>query len=134
MLWAKLATAVGLALLLVVGAWSTSRGDADVHGSLCLASGVSTSAASISGGHGGAPAADPHAADNLSANALSTDAALCVVAAFCCVALVLLLRGRFPGRGKILALAPRQTMRVTRATPARLVPPLTLPQLSVLRI
>lgn len=36
-----LVTAVGLALLMVVGAWTTSHGEADVHASLCLAPGVS---------------------------------------------------------------------------------------------
>ena len=51
MLVARVIIAVGLALLLVVGAWSTSRGSADVHATLCLASGVSES-------QGAAPVAD----------------------------------------------------------------------------
>lgn len=44
-------TALGLALLLVVGAWSTSHGEADVHASLCLASGASASDAGAGASH-----------------------------------------------------------------------------------
>src|ERR1041384_129233 len=78
----RIAIAVGLALLLVVGAWSTSHGKADVHASLCLAAGVAHPAgASTAGEHHDAVSA---------VDVLSSDAALCVVAVLCGVALILL--------------------------------------------
>ncbi|MEU4015089.1 hypothetical protein AB0E56_07430 [Microbacterium sp. NPDC028030] len=122
---ARIITAVGLALLLVVGAWSTSHGTADLHATLCLAAGVSdpTSTASGTGSATDTPAVD----------AVSSDAALCLIAALCVVALVLLFRRLVDRRrGLHLTHAPRTTAP-PRAGPRILVPALTLAQLSISR-
>ena len=125
MLIARVITAVGLALLLVVGAWSTSRGDADVHATLCLASGVSQPA-------GAAPGAEP--TDSATAiDAFSSDAAVCLIAVLCGVALVLiLLRLRGHGTRLLGSRAPR-LVAPPRAGPRPLVRALTLTQLSISR-
>lgn len=130
MLVARLATAVGLALLLLVGAWSTSHGSADVHSALCLASGTtapdgSSPADAFPGGEG---------ADALSAvDVLSSDVGLCMIAVLCGVASALLLR-RLRGRtAGVLTGRTRLLIPPTRAGPDRLVPARTLTQLSVSR-
>lgn len=125
MLIARVIIAVGLALLLVVGAWSTSRGSADVHATLCLASGVSAP----TGAESGTAAAEGTAAIDV----LASDAGACLVVVLCCVALVLLYR-RLRGHGTrpLGTRAPRPSSP-TRAGPTVLVPALTLTQLSVSR-
>lgn len=122
---ARVITAVGLALLLVVGAWSTSHGTADVHATLCLASGVSTPAQAQTTSHESSAAT--------AVDVLSSDAGLCVIAVLCCVALGLLFR-RLRGHGirPLGARAPRLSSP-TRAGPGALVPALTLIQLSISR-
>ncbi|QYM66114.1 hypothetical protein K1X59_16070 [Microbacterium sp. Se5.02b] len=127
LLIARIITAVGLALLLVVGAWSTSHGTADVHATLCLAAGVSDPTSTASG------TGTATATDTLAVDAVSSDAALCVIAALCVVALVLLFRRLVDRRrGLRLAHAPRTTAP-PRAGPHILVPALTLAQLSISR-
>jgi hypothetical protein len=124
MLWAKIVMALGLALLLVVGAWSTSRGDADVHAALCLAPGVTAPAAT---------AAAEHHDEVAAVDVLSSDAALCVIAVLCGVAFVLLLRRLWAGtRGMPAGRAPR-TAPPARAGPHRVPSTLTLIQLSISR-
>lgn len=122
---ARVIIAVGLALLLVVGAWSTSRGSADLHATLCLASGVSVPA-------GAAPSAADH--DDVTAvDVLASDAGVCVIAVLCCVALVLL----FPRlRGHATRPLGSRALRPTapsRAGPGVVVRALTLAQLSLSR-
>jgi hypothetical protein len=119
----RVITAVGLALLLVVGAWSASHGTADLHSTLCLASGVSHPAG-----------ASPAASDGATAiDVLSSDAGICVIAALCCVALTLLFR-RLAGHGA-RALTTRAALLTSppRAGPSIVVPALTLTQLSISR-
>lgn len=97
---ATLFTAVGLALLLVVGAWSTSHGDADVHASLCLAPGASAGAGAAAGGHHDAAAssvATPDAAAAAAAADGSAISAVVVLWFLALVALVLLLARRSTG-------------------------------------
>ncbi|WP_435746937.1 hypothetical protein [Microbacterium sp. PMB16] len=129
MLITRIVIAVGLALLLVVGAWSTSHGKADVHASLCLATGVSHTAASSAEGHDSGTSVDAVA----SVDALTADAALCLVAVLCVVALVLLFR-RLLGRRSAAPehCRPRTTLS-SRAGPASLFSALTLTQLSISR-
>jgi hypothetical protein len=125
MLIARVITAVGLALLLVIGAWSTSGGSADVHASLCLASGVSAPA-------GAAPTAS--ATDGATAvDVLGSDLGVCLLAVLCGVALVLLFR-RLVGHGTrpLGARAPR-AVAPSRAGPLPLVHALSLTQLSISR-
>lgn len=123
-LLARIVTALGLALLLVVGAWSTSRGDADVHATLCLAPGVSATADTTGAAH--------H--DEITAvDVLSSDTALCVIAVLCGIALLLLVRlmragSLLPLRGKTPRVAPP-----LRAGPQRIPSALTLIQLSLSR-
>lgn len=125
MLIARVITAVGLALLLVVGAWSTSRGSADVHATLCLASGVSSPA-------GAAPAAD--AADGATAvDVLTSEVGICLLAVFCGVGLVLLFRLlRGHGSRPLGTRVPRR-VSASRAGPSSFVSTLTLTQLSISR-
>lgn len=78
----KVAIALGLALLLVVGAWSASHGEADAHAALCLAPGVSEASA------GAARDGD----EITVVDALSADSGGAVAGALCCFLLVLLLR------------------------------------------
>ncbi len=122
---ARVVLAVGLALLLVVGAWSTSRGSAEVHSTLCLASGI----AAPTGADSGAATADGETAVDV----LTSDAGICLVVALCAVALVLLflrLRGR--GTRLLVSCVPRATAPM-RAGPHPVVPALSLVQLSVSR-
>lgn len=122
---ARVITAVGLALLLVVGAWSTSRGSADVHATLCLASGVSAST-------GAAPAAaDLEEAATI--DVLSSGVGVCLLAVLGSVALVLLFR-RLAGHGaQPLHSRMRRTVSPSRAGPTAIVRTLTLTQLSISR-
>lgn len=125
MLIARVITAVGLALLLVIGAWSSSHGPADVHATLCLASGVSGSADTA--------AAEGGAASVTAIDMLSSDIGVCVLAVLCGVALVLLflrLRGR--GARPLGTRAPRPTSP-PRAGPRIRVLALSLTQLSISR-
>lgn len=122
---ARVVLAVGLALLLVVGAWSTSRGSAEVHATLCLASGVTAPA----GAESGTAVAD----GATSVDVLTADAAVCLAVALCGVALALLFL-RLRGRGTRLLVS--HTPRVAppmRAGPRFLVPALSLAQLSISR-
>ncbi|MGJ0389212.1 hypothetical protein [Microbacterium sp. CGR1] len=124
MLVLRIALALGLVLLLVIGAWSTSHGKADAHATLCLAPGVSAAAASTSGHHeGGVTVVD----------AVSSDAGTAAVAALCCILLVLLFL-RF-GRTAPLLVGSRGFVASapTRAGPRLHVPALTLTQLSLSR-
>ncbi len=116
--------AVGLALLLVVGAWSASHGSADAHATLCLAPGVSqpVDATATAG-----PVVETASAD------LAADAAACAMAALCCVALVLLFRRLRTRSGRRLrGLLPRVTAPL-RAGPRPLLPTVSLTQLSISR-
>lgn len=124
LLLAKIVTALGLALLLVVGAWSTSRGDADVHAALCLAPGASTPAAA---------AGVEHHDEVTAIDVLSSDAALCVLAVLCGVALVLLLRRLLTGSQGIPAGRAPRSMPPVRAGPHRVPSALSLIQLSISR-
>ncbi|WP_334150455.1 hypothetical protein [Microbacterium sp.] len=120
---ARIVTALGLALLLVVGAWSTSHGGAESAATICLGSGASTSAAADAGHHEEITAID----------VLSSDAAVCAVAALCCIALVLLLRRLRTAGGTVLLGRTPRLRPLTRAGPPRRIPALTLAQLSVSR-
>lgn len=120
----RIMIAVGLALLLVVGAWSASHGSVDPHATLCLAPGVSQPADAAAAG---APTVDGAPAD------LASDAAACAVAALCCVALVLLLRHLRTRSGlRFRGLLPRTTARL-RAGPRPFLPAVSLVQLSISR-
>ena len=120
----RIVIAVGLALLLVVGAWSASHGSADAHATLCLAPGVTSSAEAETTA---APVVEHGAVD------LLTDAATCAAAALCAVALVLLLRRLGTRRGvRLRRLLPR-TLAPLRAGPRPRVRPLSLAQLSISR-
>ena len=119
----RIVIAVGLALLLVVGAWSTSHGTAEAHATLCLAPGVSqpvdTSAA--------VPVTEVAPADP------AADAAACAMAALCCVALVLLFRHLRTRSGiRLRGLLPRVTAPL-RAGPRPFLPAVSLIQLSISR-
>lgn len=118
----RIALALGLAVLLVIGAWSASHGTADAHGTLCLAPGAS--AASVSGHHD---------AEVTVIETMSSDAGVMVVAALCCVLLALLLLR--VGRTARLLVTSRAlaTSAPTRAGPRSHVPALTLTQLSLSR-
>ncbi|WP_341955160.1 hypothetical protein [Microbacterium sp. LWH13-1.2] len=119
----RIALALGLALLLVIGAWSTSHGKADAHATLCLAPGVS--AASASSHHDGAVTV---------VDAVSSDTGT-AVAALCCILLVfVLLLLRF-GHAARLVVRSRGllTAASARAGPRLHVPALTLTQLSLSR-
>lgn len=122
MLIARVITAVGLALLLVVGAWSTSRGSADVHATVCVASGVSAPAAATSG-----------ADDATAIDVLTSEVGVCLLAVLCGVALVLLLRRLFGHGTRPLGSRAPRTVSPNRAGPGTLVAALTLTQLSISR-
>ena len=125
MLIARVITAVGLALLLVIGAWSSSHGPADVHATLCLASGVSSSTDTVASEVG---ADSPTAVD-----VLSSDLAVCVLAVLCGVALALLFR-RLRGRdARPLGIRVPRPKSPPRAGPRLVVPALSLTQLSISR-
>lgn len=125
MLFIDVVLALGLALLLVIGAWSTSHGTADTHTTVCLASGVSSS--SPAHDHGGAVAsASPD-------DAAPVDSGVVVIAALCCFLLVLLLRRLPAGGGLLRTGAPTSTVTPVRAGPLRTVPALSLTQLCLSR-
>jgi len=120
MLIVRVAIALGLALLLLVGAWSNSHGESRTGSALCLASGVS--ATSVSDHH---EAASPDIA--------SPDAGLlgiCAIVVFLLVMSALRLRGRQPqfrvGRAAAASAPPR-------AGPAAFAQTLSLVQLSISR-
>lgn len=120
----RVITALGLALLLVVGAWSTSHGEADVHASLCLAPGVST---------GDVAAGTTHHDEVTAVDVLTSDAAFCGFAVLWFLALVLLLARAFRrDRGILL---PRLSPAIVgpRAGPRPLRSALTLTELSISR-
>ncbi len=123
MLIAQLVIAVGLALLLVIGVWSTPRGAADVHGTLCLAAGTAAPAAATPAASDGTPSID----------VLSSDLGICAIAVLCVIALVLLFR-RLLGRGTrpLGSRTPRGTTP-PRAGPVALIRALTLTELSISR-
>ncbi|MFK0403483.1 hypothetical protein ACIQTT_14210 [Microbacterium sp. NPDC090225] len=121
-------TALGLALLLVVGAWSTSHGEADVHASLCLASGASASDAGAGASHH-----DDVAPLDASSSHGSSPAALTGFVVLWFLALVVLLvRTLRRGPGILL---PRATLAVAapRAGPHPPRTALTLTELSISR-
>lgn len=116
--------AVGLALLLVVGAWSASHGSADAHATFCLAPGVSQPADTTAAAGTVVETAPPE---------LAADAAACAVAALCCVALVLLFRHlRTRSVIRLRVLLPRVAAPL-RASPRPLLPAVSLIQLSISR-
>ncbi|KAA0962986.1 hypothetical protein FQ142_05015 [Microbacterium sp. ANT_H45B] len=124
MLILRVGLALGLALLLVIGAWSTSHREGDVHAGLCIAPG-----ASASGHHDGMAAA----ADAVSSDVVSSDAGMAAVAALCCILLALLLV-RFRVAARLLVHNRRVAASPpTRAGPRLHVPALTLTQLSLSR-
>ncbi|WP_431805566.1 hypothetical protein [Microbacterium paraoxydans] len=119
----RVVIAVGLALLLVVAAWSTGHGAGDRHASTCLA--VAAPAAAATTGPPTA-AADPAAASAATPPDTSgMDAVACTAAALCCLALVLLLRrlvrsapGAPLGRAPRTSPAPRAAPRPRTLTPS----------------
>ncbi len=119
----RLLLALGLALLLVVGAWSTSHGEADAHAALCLAPGASAAQS--------ASAADHH--EGVAAAEVAVESGAVVAAVICCVVLLLLLlRLRTAAHLVCVGIAPRMSAH-RRAGPPRLIPSLTLTQLSLSR-
>ncbi|WP_311258753.1 hypothetical protein [Microbacterium sp. WCS2018Hpa-9] len=117
----RVALALGLALLLVIGAWSTSHGKADAHTTLCLAPGASV--ASIGAHHD----------DTSAAETAPPDAGIVLVAALCCFLLVLLSVRSARGSTLIRHAVPVRASAPSRAGPRRHVPALTLAQLSLSR-
>lgn len=125
MLAAKIILAVGMALLLVVGAWSASHGEADVHASLCLAPGATAGDIESAGGHEHTAAASP-APDDFPVSGLG------FAALWLLVLLLLIVRATRRGDGILLprrALAPAPP----RAGPGRRPSALTLTELSLSR-
>lgn len=122
MLILRVGLALGLALLLVIGAWSTSHGKADAHAALCLAPGASVS--SVSGHHD----------DTSVVETAPSDAAVVVIAALCCVVLVLLSSRSARGVASVSRAVAVRASAPSRAGPRRHVPALTLTQLSLSRI
>ena len=95
-----------------------------MHAALCLAPGASAPAA--------AAGAEQH--DEVTAvDVLSSDAALCVLAVLCGVALVLLLRRLLTGSQGIPAGRAPRSMPPVRASPHRVPSALSLIQLSISR-
>lgn len=127
MLILRVALALGLALLLVIGAWSTSHGKADAHTTLCLAPGASV--ASVSGHHDGGVTV----VDAVFVDVVPADTGIIVIAALCCFLLVLLLLRFGRGGGLLRTGIPVRASAPTRAGPQRCVPTLTLAQLSLSR-
>lgn len=115
-------TALGLALLLVVGAWSNAHGQTDAHTTLCLTPGSASPAAGTTSSDGETAVVD----------VLVTGAALCSFAALCGIALLRLRRRIGPPRGIRLRRRTPTTLPV-RAGPVAFPFPLTLIQLSVSR-
>lgn len=121
-LQSRIVIAVGLALLLVVGAWSASYGTADAHATLCLAPGVSQPIDASAAG----PVAEVALEDTAAA-------AACAAAALCCVALVLLFRRLRTRSGiRLRGLLSRATAPL-RAGPRPFLPAVSLIQLSISR-
>ena len=121
MLIARAVTAVGLALLLVVGAWSTSRGSADVHVTPCLAAGVA------------APADATGAADATTIDVLASTVGVCLLAVLGGVALVLLFRRLTGHDARPLGARTPRRVSPSRAGPVARPRTLTLIQLSISR-
>lgn len=120
MLIVRVTVALGLAVLLLVGAWSNSHGESSAGSALCLASGVS--ATSVSDHH---EAASPDIA--------SPDAGLlgiCAIVVFLLVMFALHLRGRQPQFRAVRAVA---SSAPPRAGPAAFAHTLSLAQLSLSR-
>ncbi|MBS0024224.1 hypothetical protein [Microbacterium paraoxydans] len=118
----RVVISVGLALLLVVAAWSTGHGAGDRHASTCLAVAAPAAAATTA-----LPtaAADPAASAATPTDASGMDAVACTAAALCCLALVLLLRrlvrsapGAPLGRAPRTSPAPRAAPRPRALTPS----------------
>ncbi|MEW2459578.1 hypothetical protein AB0872_02660 [Microbacterium sp. NPDC047426] len=128
-LLARVVTAVGLALLLVVGAWSTAHGPGDSHATLCLAAGTSAAEAETTDGAPVAAAVAVAAPEDSTGMA----AVACTAAALCCLTLVLLLgRRMLRGPGTPLGRTPRTTPPLrAMPRPRRLTP--SLAQLSLSR-
>lgn len=122
MLILRVGLALGLALLLVIGAWSTSHGKADAHTTLCLASGASV-----------ASTAAHHDDTSVVETAPSDAAAVVVVAALCCFLLVLLSLRSASGTTLLRRGTSVRASAPSRAGPRRHVPALTLTQLSLSR-
>lgn len=121
MLILRVGSALGLALLLVIGAWSTSHGKADAHTALCLAPGASVSSVAA------------HHDDSGVVETAPSDAGIVVIAALCCVVLMLLsLRSARVTTSIRRAVAVRASAP-SRAGPRRHTPALTLTQLSLSR-
>ena len=122
MLILRVGLALGLALLLVIGAWSASHGKAVAHTTLCLAPGASV--ASVTAHHDETSVVE---------SAPSDDAGIVMVAALCCVLLVLLSLRSVRGAPLIRRAAVVRASAPSRAGPRLHVPALTLAQLSVSR-
>lgn len=121
----RIALALGLALLLVIGAWSTSHGKGDAHATLCLAPGVSAGSGASSSGH--------HDGDATVVDMVSSDTGLAAIGVLCGILLVLLLL-RFGRGARFVVTNGRSTASAPpRAGPSRRVPALTLTQLSLSR-
>lgn len=130
MLAARILTALGLALLLVIGAWSASHGDADVHASLCLAPGATATDAAGPAG----PAGAGHGHEVAGATAPDSDGA--VVSGFAALwVLALLALIAHAARGGRGILPPRLSSSPAppRPGPGALPTALSLAQLSVSR-
>ncbi|WP_341941407.1 hypothetical protein [Microbacterium sp. LWH10-1.2] len=121
MLIVRIASALGLALLLVVGAWSSSHGESDAHATLCVAADAPA----------GTAAADHHGPTT--ADVLTSDAGLGVVAVICCFLLVLLVLRVAADRLVVTTGVAVRALLPSRAGPRLHVPALTLTQLSVSR-
>ncbi|MFJ4254746.1 hypothetical protein [Microbacterium sp. NPDC090003] len=118
-----LLTALGLALLLVVGAWSTSHGEADVHASLCLASGASAADA-------GAGASHHEEAAPVDSSSHAAVAGFAVLWFLALVMLLVRTARRGPG---ILRPRTDATVAAPRAGPLPLRTAITLTELSISR-
>jgi hypothetical protein len=117
----RVAIALGLAMLLLVGAWSDSHGESRTGPALCVASGVSASSVS---GHQEVTAVDDVAAADLGiVGACALLVFLLVLTAQRMLRSLTMFR---PGRVATASAPPR-------AGPATLLQPLTLTQLSVSR-
>lgn len=125
MLIVRVALALGLALLLVIGAWSASCRTTDAHTAMCLAPGVSASSAT--------PNPDSARGTASPLEAPPIDVGVVVIASLCCFVLVLLLR-RLPGGAPLLRTGTvRPSVFPPRTGPRRTVPALSLAQLSLSR-
>ncbi len=122
MLILRVGLALGLALLLVIGAWSTSHGEADAHTTLCLAPG--SSVAPVTAHHDGTSVVDT----------APSDAGAVMATALCCILLVVLLSMRsFRGASLLRGAPVVRASAPSRAGPRRYASPLTLAQLSISR-